>query len=454
MPSAPPTSRVVSFQAEPTPALLGGSEETALSLVLRDPGRPWTPRDGPVPQSADLTELAKSARRELQSGRALPTWPVLLLKPYRDITGRKVIGAWMWVEDLEAFLAIEADATYVSRAIENIHLARNILLALILSIGGAALLTSRKAEVLVKEVEEGQRLGQYLLLELVGEGGLGRVYKAKHARMRRLTAVKLLRPDALSEEAVLRFKREVKLTSRLNHPNTIAIYDYGESDDGQLYYAMEYLTGITLASLLEREGVLPVGRAIYLLRQILGSLAEAHGKNLIHRDIKPANIMVNRRGGQCDLVKVLDFGLVKLIADADELEGDLTRMGTVSGTPLYIAPERLRSGQEVDARSDLYSVGTMAFLMLTGRAPYRGENQIELSLAVMNEPVPRASVFAPGPLPEPLDDLIAAAMAKDPEGRPASAEEMIAVLEALSNQHPWTRQDAAAWWEGFRPIHD
>lgn len=428
--------------------LAEGQHTTALELVLKDPGRPWSRADGPVPHDRPLTTLAQSAISQRSSP---PTAPTVLLEPYRDITGRDVIGAWMWIEGLDACLAIEAEASYVSAAVEKIHLARNALVLLILAMGAAGLFTSRKAEVLVQEVDEGQRMGQYLLLELIGEGGLGRVYKARHARMKRLTAVKLLRPEAFSDEALARFEREVRLTSQLTHPNTIAVYDYGTSEDGQLYYAMEYLDGITLSALVEREGPLPVARVLHLLIQVLGSLAEAHRAGLVHRDIKPANVMVSRRGGECDVVKVLDFGLVKCVEDCEDSEVDLTRMGTVSGTPLYIAPERLRGGEEVDGRSDLYSVGTLAYLLLTGRAPFRGENRLELCLAVLKQPVPRVSVHAPAPIPEKLDDLIAAAMAKRAEERPESAEAMIALLEMLQVEHPWTHREAAAWWDSFRP---
>ena len=217
-----------------------------------------------------------------------------------------------------------------------------LMTALVLS--GLILVIRRHARIIFGL----QKLGQYTLGEKIGEGGMGVVYKASHAMLRRPTAIKLLRPEKAGEESVLRFEREVQLTSRLSHPNTIAIYDYGRTPDGVFYYAMEYLTGITLTELIKGDGPQAEERVIHLLAQICGSLAEAHEAGLVHRDIKPGNIMLCVRGGMYDVVKVLDFGLVREVDRSEDTE--VTNVTSITGTALYIAPEVITVGSTIDAR--------------------------------------------------------------------------------------------------------
>ncbi len=418
-----------------------GDGSSVLDLTLRDPGRRLPKIEGELSTDPGLplTRLVATAT-ELRD-----TTPHAIIEPYRDILGREVIGAWVWLDELDIGIATEVEADFVFDSVDSIRWAARFLMGLVLILATAALYSSRSAQLLSLKVTEGQRLGQYVLLELIGEGGLGRVYKARHAMLQRVTAVKLLRTEVITEAALQRFEREVRLTSRLTHPNTIQVYDYGRSESGIFYYAMEYLPGITLAQLMRREPQIPLARTIYIMRQVLGSLSEAHGVGLIHRDIKPQNIMINRRGGQCDVVKVLDFGLVKCIDNENGTE--LTTEGMISGTPLYIAPERFDGEQNPDARSDLYAVGTLLYLMLTGEPPFDAENRMDLCLAVMNKPAPRASEHAPYKIPGVLDDLVAAALSKKPDQRPQDAESMISILEELQLEFPWSRSAAAAWWD-------
>jgi hypothetical protein len=222
------------------------------------------------------------------------------------------------------------------------------------------------------------RLGQYQIEQEIGRGGMGVVFRARHVMLRRDTALKLLAAPPGDEDAMARFEREVQLTAKLTHPNTIQVFDYGRTPDGLFYYAMEYLDGVTLQEVIDHDGEQPVARTIHIIRQVAGALREAHGIGLVHRDLKPGNLMITRRGGIPDFVKVLDFGLVKRIG-ADALDGaeslDMiapgysgprTEVGFVTGTPGYVAPEGLR-GFEVDQRADLYALGAVWYALLTGR---------------------------------------------------------------------------------------
>ena len=210
------------------------------------------------------------------------------------------------------------------------------------------------------ELHEARKFGQYQLVRKLGEGGMGEVYLAEHQLLKRPCALKLIKPEAGADPiALARFEREVQSAARLSHPNTIEIFDYGHTDDGTFYYVMEYLQGLSLSDLVRRAGPLPPGRVIYLFRQVCAGLAEAHALGLVHRDLKPANMFVAVRGGESDVAKVLDFGLVKLTRDpgAAELTSDMT----VSGTPLYMAPEQAVGDRSLDARADIYALGAMMY---------------------------------------------------------------------------------------------
>jgi CHASE1-domain containing sensor protein len=315
------------------------------------------------------------------------------------------------------------------------------LLSSVLVSGGLA--GRRAIARLRSQMQAALELGQYTLVERIGEGGMGVVYKARHAMLRRPTAIKLLPPSKSSEALLERFEREVQLTSGLSHPNTIAIYDYGRTAEGVLYYVMEYVDGITLDRLVESYGPLAAARAVFLLKQACGALAEAHDLGLVHRDVKPANLMLCVRGGTYDFVKVLDFGLVKQL----EADGsDVSRPEWVVGTPLYMAPESIRSPDRIDPRSDLYALGAVGYFLLTGTQVFTGRNMVEVcGHHLHTEPVP-PSRRAPAPIPEALERVILACLAKDPEARPASARGLLAALEAVDGE-PWTQEAAREWWE-------
>ncbi|HEY6547015.1 MAG TPA: serine/threonine-protein kinase [Vicinamibacteria bacterium] len=304
-------------------------------------------------------------------------------------------------------------------------------------------LASRSIFGLREQVREAWQLGQYTLLEKIGEGGMGAVYRASHAMLRRPTAVKLLPPGPAGAERLQRFEREVQMTSRLTHPNTVAIFDYGRTPDGIFYYAMEYLEGLNLEDLARHDGPQPAGRVVHVLRQVAGSLAEAHEVGLIHRDIKPANvILVSQRGGAPDVAKVVDFGLVKDLEQGTELSRD----DQIAGTPLYLAPEAITSPGRVGARSDLYSLGCVGYYLLTGRPVFEGRNMVEVCGHHLHTvPTPPAERLGQ-PVPEGLSALLLACLEKDPSRRPSFAGAFLAALEALEGVPPWTTEDARGWW--------
>jgi serine/threonine-protein kinase len=299
-----------------------------------------------------------------------------------------------------------------------------------------------------RRMQDALKLGQYTLVEKIGEGGMGVVYRARHALLRRPTAVKLLPPARSNELMLERFEREVQLTSQLSHPNTIAIYDYGRTSDGVLYYVMEYVDGVTLDRLVEAHGPVPPERTVAILAQVCGSLSEAHESGLVHRDIKPANLMLCIRGGVVDFVKVLDFGLVKQL---DEAVSGLSRPEWVIGTPLYMAPETINEAGRTDARSDLYALGAVAYFLLTGAPVFSGKTMVEVcSHHLRSAPVPPSSRMK-GKLSPGLERLVLACLEKDPTRRPPSARALLAGLEALDDVGEWTQSAAWAWWQRNEP---
>jgi hypothetical protein len=301
-----------------------------------------------------------------------------------------------------------------------------------------------------KAVSDIQRLGQYTLEKKLGEGGMGVVYRASHAMLRRPTAIKLLLPDATGKDALTRFEREVQRTAMLTHPNTVTVFDYGRTTDGVFYYAMELLEGASLDEIVEVDGPQPEERVIHLLEQAAGSLAEAHDAGLIHRDIKPGNILVVDRGGIADLVKVVDFGLVKDVGAETRggatSEAALTKANTITGTPLYIAPETVTAPETVDARTDLYALGAVGYWLLTGTHVFQGKSILEVCSHHLHSVPDPPSARLGAPVAPDLETLLLACLAKRPEDRPASAHVLRERLRACAAAGRWTNARAAQWW--------
>ncbi len=305
------------------------------------------------------------------------------------------------------------------------------------------------------DVGRAREMGSYRLIDRIGRGGMGEVWKAEHRMLARAAAIKLIRLEALGGDAdtrqiaLARFEREAKATASLRSPHTIVLYDFGISDTGTFYYVMELLDGYDAQVLVERFGPLPAERAVHLLTQVCDSLSEAHAAGLVHRDIKPSNIHVCRYGRKFDFVKVLDFGLVKLRQDVGDNEtvAQLTVAQVIRGTPAFMPPEQALGGAVSDGRTDLYSVGCVAFWLLTGRTVFQGSTVMDmLTQHARDEPLP-PSRCTELPVPPALDEVILRCLAKRPEDRPQSADELAQALTDACDVPAWTEARGRDWWE-------
>lgn len=320
----------------------------------------------------------------------------------------------------------------------------NFILMIALAAGGSVFGVDTIGS-LRREAFEARQLGQYRLTRRIGAGGMGEVFLAEHRLLKRPCVVKLIRPDKAGNPNVLaRFQREVRATAKLTHWNTIEIFDYGSTEDGTFYYVMEYLPGMSLAELVERFGPLPPERVIYLLRQACDALAEAHAAGLIHRDIKPGNVFAAERGGVHDVVKLLDFGLVKPLVDEESIH--LTAEGSITGSPLFMSPEQAVGDSTPDARSDIYSLGAVGYYLLTGRPPFESDKALKVMFAHVHEsPVP-PSQLRPG-VPADLERVLLRCLAKTADQRYPSATALEEAMTACAAAGGWTRADAARWWQ-------
>ncbi len=428
--------------------LLNSDEPGAsvLNVELRDPG---------VDLTAGQKIPASLAQRPLtaMAASAVTGTDGMNLDGYRDYRGVKVVGAWKWLDKYGFGVTTEIEYDEAYSVLNYVRRILGTVFGLLVVTAGLAYLSSLSVARLRREVGEARQLGQYTLEKLIGQGGMGRVYKARHALLRRPTAVKVLDGQEADKSAVARFEREVQLASSLTHPNTVEIFDYGRTPDDVFYFAMEYLPGITLDGLVRRDGAIGVARVLYILRQLLASLAEAHGRGLIHRDIKPANVILCERGGEVDFVKVVDFGLAKELAF--DTAPQITQTGLISGTPLYIAPECLDDPNKSSPSSDIYAVGVVAFYLLTGRELFTGANALVVLQKVAHDPPPRSSDVVHEGIPPELDDLVYRCVSKNPAERPASVGEMLEVVQSLMKTYVWTQEDARRWWQAFEsePAH-
>ena len=314
----------------------------------------------------------------------------------------------------------------------------------------AAAFGAHRIGVLQQQVYDARRLGQYRLQRRLGVGGMGEVWLAEHVLLRQARAVKIVRADqAGRRDALARFEREVMATARMTHRNIVGIYDYGRAADGTFYYVMEYLDGLNLEDLVQRHGALPPARAIYLLRQVGAALGAAHEIGLVHRDVKPENIMACRCDGGADVVKLLDFGLVKDVRP-DAGDQRLTRSDVLTGTPAFMSPEQIMGGGKLDARSDIYGLGCLAFLLLTGHPPFGDRPALAAVAAHLHEPPIPPSRERAGPSAE-LDAVVLRCLAKAREDRFPDVASLDGALAACPEAGGWTEADAAAWWARNAP---
>jgi serine/threonine-protein kinase len=422
----------------------------AFNVRLRDPGQTLAgeasaPTDyGERPLTRLVTDAIASHGAEDAGVRR-----GVILTPYLNYVGVEVIGAWQWLPEYDIGVAVEVAAAEAYAPMRYLTTAFFAIFALLVLAVAMALGQTFSVAELGREVRQ---LGQYRIESKIDEGGMATVHRAVHALLKRPTAIKILKPALATDEVIARFEREVILASRLEHPATVEIFDYGRTRDGTFYYAMEYIDGINLAQLVEKDGAQPVARVAHILRQVCESLREAHGKGLIHRDVKPHNVMLCERGGESDVVKVLDFGLIKDVRATDTR--DITQYARLLGTPLYMSPERVNDPAVADPRADIYSVGTVAYYLLTAKRLFEAPNELELQRMVLEVEAPRASVAARQRIPPALDELIARCLAKDPAARPQSVDELIDVFAAILREHPWTQEQAVRWWQDFNAARE
>lgn len=317
-----------------------------------------------------------------------------------------------------------------------------------------AMLPSHVLQRIGRRLREAQEMGSYHLIEMLGTGGMGEVWRAKHRLLARNAAIKLVRPEVLgartdAEARVMlrRFEREAQATAQLSSPHTIHVFDFGTAEDGTFYYVMELLAGRDLESMVREFGPVPAERALYLLRQVCHSLADAHARGLVHRDIKPANIYVCRMGLEYYVVKVLDFGLVKFHHRTGGPDTLATLDHTTSGTPAYMAPETILGDVDVDRRTDVYSFGCVAYYLLTGQLVFEADTPMKMLMQhVQAQPIP-PSQRTELPIPRQLDELVMACLQKDPNLRPQNAEELFRLACECRACEGWNRDLARQWWE-------
>jgi tRNA A-37 threonylcarbamoyl transferase component Bud32 len=317
-------------------------------------------------------------------------------------------------------------------------------------LAGVAVVISHVVTRLGRQVSKARDMGSYRLVRMLGKGGMGEVWQARHRMLARDAAIKLIQPDLLTrvseKNAALvqrRFEQEAKTTASLRSPHTVQLYDFGVTETGVFYYVMELLDGIDLATLVKISGPQPPARVVHILRQVCSSLGDAHRHQMVHRDIKPTNIFLCRMGNEYDFAKVLDFGLVKA---PDTGDGQLTAAGGTTGTPAYMAPELALGREKIDGRSDLYGLGCVAYWLLTGGLVFEERNATALILAHVQQTPIRPSERSGLPIADSLQDLVMRCLAKEPADRPDTAESLARALAGCEGVGQWTPEDAERWW--------
>ncbi|MEO5764825.1 MAG: serine/threonine protein kinase [Casimicrobiaceae bacterium] len=424
------------------------ASNAALVVAVRDPGGdlmhghvpPLEPAARPLTQAAALAVAARGKP-------AGSDWKGVIDVPYRSYRGSEVLGTWRWLPEYDMGVIAEISTAEAFAALRYFWISFALIGGFVALSLAAALMSASSLARLQRQFGRLQRVGAYTLEKQISEGGMATIWLARHALLKRPTAIKVLKKHIATDEFIHRFEREVQIASQLLHPNTVRVYDFGRTREGQPYYVMEYLDGVTLAELVTHSGAAPAGRVIHILRQVGAALREAHEHGMIHRDVKPDNVMLCRRG-EDDVVKLLDFGLVKNLERAQTR--DITKQIRILGTPRYMAPERILNPADVDARSDIYAVGAVAYFLLTGKPIFDGDDNLEIGNQVLHTPAPRASANGAAGIPESLDALIAACLEKDRIKRPQTMDQVINALDRLSSRLAWTQVDAAAWWAAYR----
>ncbi|MEM9643410.1 MAG: serine/threonine-protein kinase, partial [Planctomycetota bacterium] len=437
-----------------------------LNVRLQDPGVNLVEHGQPdsvaqAPGAAPLTRMAKAAiqARGRQQDAADD------VQGYNDYRGVRVIGAWRWLDEYDFGITTEIDA---SEAFVSLHFLRTVmwsglglagLLATLVTL--LALHASRAYARALALQGSLRKMGQYELFEMIGRGGMGTVYRGSHQLLRRDVAVKVLEKVEndgtavpLSDElAIERFEREVRMTSMMKHPNTIDVYDFGRTEDGTFFYVMEHVDGMNLRRLVRFDGAQCAGRVIHVLLQICGSIQEAHDGGLIHRDIKPGNVVLTNFSGMYDMAKVLDFGLVRS-NDPEQhtvVSSAKTTSASLTGTPMYLAPEVIRDSNRASISSDVYAIGAVGYELLTGLPPYEADHVTDVCMKRLDGDPERPGDRIRRELPVDLQNVLMSCLRADPLERPASAAELAESLRLCQDADCWTELQARVWWQTHVP---
>ena len=370
-----------------------------------------------------------------------PVTEGVVIKPSIDYKGDEVIGAWAWLPQYNFGLITQINAKEAFSPLRNLYIVIGIAILLLLIAAGYSFYTGLQLESVKTQLGSAIQMGQYQIERLIGEGGMGSVYLARHQLLKRPTAIKVIKLDKTTPDAQKRFEQEVKLASQLSHPNTIEVFDYGITRKKQAYCAMEYLHGHSLAEVVQKSGALPPARVVHIMQQVCGSLYEAHTLGLIHRDIKPQNIILLNKVGLPDFVKVLDFGLAKPLDQQSGVEE--TR--TITGTPVYISPERLKRPGLSQPAADIYAVGAVMYFLLSGQPIFSYSSDLDIMYQILNDP-PKP---LPDDVPESLARLTFFCLEKDPDDRPNDMGEIKAFLDQLAVELSWTELEAQTWWNKY-----
>ena len=420
--------------------------ETIYNIDLKDPGLNVMDGDMPETQVVEqpFTKIVDLALNHLASKDTI--YEGDLMTPYRDYRGIEVIGAYMWLPEYNFGIITEED---YDEALASLGYFRNTFVSfyiIILILSFLLFNSNVRIARIGKKVEDFSILGQYKLREKIGEGGFGQVYKAEHTFLKNPVAIKILKNNFVNTDMLDRFEKEVKITSSLSHPNTIKVYDYGTTENNDFYYVMEYLNGVSLDKIVNSKNDISVARGIYILYHICLSLKEAHEKGLVHRDIKPMNVMLCNQGGAVDVVKLLDFGLVK---EVDTTISQQTQINRIGGTPMFMAPERIRDPFNADQRVDIYSIGALGMYLFSGQYLLELVSQKMLSGEETLHGEFRNQLIERKDVPADVRNFLAECIRFDPQKRPASIDQLIDFFEIKHKEFPWDRQDALKWWKEY-----
>jgi hypothetical protein len=391
--------------------------------LIRDPGKNLL--NGGLPDTHPASwQLTRSVRGISESKDGTSS------DRYRNYMGQLVVGSWRYLPQQSLGIVVELPSQDAFKFVEDVNRTLVLLVGLC-SLGtliGVIMSWPKRRTRGVRSV------GPYKMQELLGEGGMGKVYLAEHSLLCRPTAIKVLSAEHTDLSVLVRFEREVQLASQLTHPNTISIYDFGRNEEGLFYYAMEYIDGGHIGQLVEFDGPLPAGRCIYLIRQLCFALREAHLAGVVHRDIKPQNVMLCDRGGEPDFIKLVDYGLVKAFAPG--ISDFTSQTNFIIGTPRFMAPERLQSPWLADPRVDIYSIGGLLYFMLTAElpplvTPTGSQDSVQIGVDTLD--LKHSAI--------PFGGLLSQCMSYDPATRPSSIATLLNELDKLSAEFPWSRDD-------------